>query len=77
MKLSLAQKIAKFFSSASLFQKMMEDSKRYRFTCSCGKETSIWDIGGIRYKAAGKPITGVKCPLCGKFSMQKIYKVDL
>ena len=34
------QKIVKFFSSKSLFQKMMEDSKRYRFTCSCGKETN-------------------------------------
>ena len=76
MKLSLPQKIVKFFSTASLFEKMMEDSKRYRFTCSCGKETSIWDIGGIRYKAAGKPTTGVKCQHCGKFSMQKIYKTE-
>jgi len=61
MKLSIAQKIAKFFSSASLFEKMMEDSKRYRFTCSCGKESSIWDIGGFSYKRAGKTISGVKC----------------
>lgn len=76
MKLSFAQKIAKFFASASLFKKMMEDSKCYRFTCSCGKESSIWDIGGIRYKAVGKPLSGIKCPHCKKFSMHKIYKVD-
>lgn len=76
MKLSIAQKIVKFFSSASLFEKMKEDSKRYRFTCSCGMESSIWDIGGIRYKAVGKPTTGVKCPLCRKFAMRKIYKVE-
>ncbi|MEO6540956.1 MAG: hypothetical protein ABIN74_08210 [Ferruginibacter sp.] len=75
MKLSIAQKIIRFFTSRSLFEKMMEDSMRYRFTCSCGKESSIWDIGGIRYKAAGKPSTGIKCPHCGKFAMQKIYKV--
>jgi hypothetical protein len=77
MKLSIAQKIVKFFSSGSLFQKMMEDSKRYRFTCSCGKESSIWDIGGIRYKASGKPRTWIKCPHCGKFAMQKIYKTEV
>lgn len=76
MKLSIAQKIAKFFSSESLFQKMMEDSRRYRFTCKCGKESSIWDIGGIRYKAAGKPLTGTKCPHCGIFAMRKFYKVE-
>ncbi len=77
MKLSIAQKIIKFFTSASLFEKMMEDSKRYRFTCNCGKESSIWDIGGIRYKAAGKPLTGVTCPHCGKFAMRKIYKTEI
>ncbi len=76
MKLSLAQKITKFFASASLFEKMKADSMLYRFTCACGKETSIWEIGGIRYKAYGKPTTGVKCPHCGKFSMRKIYKVN-
>jgi len=76
MKLSTVQKVAKFFSSRSLFERMMEDSKRYRFTCSCGKESSIWDIGGIRYKASGTPRTGVRCPHCGKFAMQKIYKVN-
>jgi hypothetical protein len=77
MKLSPTQKIVKFFTSASLFEKMMEDSKRYRFTCSnCEKESSIWDIGGIRYKATKKARAGAWCPHCKKFSMQKIYKID-
>ncbi len=75
MKLSTVQKILKFFTSKSLFEKMMADSKQYRFTCSCGTESSIWDIGGIRYKAYGTPKTGVRCPHCGKRSMQKIYKI--
>jgi len=76
MKLSRAQKIIRFFTSRSLFEKMMEDSKRYRFTCSCGKESNIWDIGGIKYKATAGSLTGIKCPHCGKFAMQKIYKVE-
>lgn len=77
MKLSITQKIVKFFFSDSGFKKIMDESKRYRFDCSCGKTSSIWDIGGIRYKAYGKPITLVKCPHCGKIAMQKIYKAEL
>ena len=72
-KLSLAQKLAKMFSSQSAFEKMKEDSQKWRFTCSnCGKESNIWEIGGIRYKARGKPRTGIKCPHCGKFGLQKL-----
>lgn len=55
MKLSPTQKIIKFFTSASLFEKMMEESKRYWFTCgNCSKESSVWEIGGIRYKGTEK-----------------------
>jgi len=75
MKLSLAQKIVKFFTTGPTFEKMMEDSMRYRFTCTCGKETSIWDIGGIRYKAYGNPKTSTRCPHCSKVDMRTIYKV--
>lgn len=77
MKLSTTQKIVKFFSSNTGFEKIMEESKRYRFDCNCGKTSSIWDIGGIRYKAYGRPTTLVKCPHCGKIAMRKIYKAEL
>lgn len=76
MKLSTAQKILRFFTSASLFEKMKADSERYRFDCDCGKTSSIWEIGGIRYKAYGKPTSLVRCPQCGKTAMRKIYKVE-
>ncbi|MFH2143427.1 MAG: hypothetical protein ABIJ97_13460 [Bacteroidota bacterium] len=74
MELSGAQKIVKLFSSATKFEKMMEESKQWKFTCDCGKESSIWDIGGIRAGAKGKPSITVKCPYCNKISMQKIYR---
>ena len=74
MQLSTTQKIVKFFSSPSKFEKIMYESKLYRFDCDCGQTASIWDIGGIRYKAYGKPTTMVKCPHCKKIAMRKIYK---
>lgn len=75
MKLSFTQKVVKFFAPQSAFQKMEAESKLHRFTCPCGRESSIWDIGGIRYKATGNPKTLIKCPHCGKVSKQPIYKV--
>jgi len=34
----------------------------------CGAETSIWEMGGIRYGGAGKRTTRIRCPSCGKAS---------
>jgi len=76
MNLSTAQKLVKFFSSKSTFEKMMEESKLYKFDCDCGKTSSIWEIGGIRYKAIGNPTKLVKCPGCGKAAMRRIYKTE-
>ena len=76
MQLSTSQKIAKWFSSATTFEKMMEESKQWKFDCeSCSTTSSIWDIGGIRYGAKGDPSKMVKCPNCKKIAMRKIYKV--
>ncbi len=74
MNLSTTQKILKLFSSEKMFEKMMTESKRYQFDCNCGKTSYIWEIGGIRYKAYGKPTTLVKCHGCKKIAMRKIYK---
>jgi hypothetical protein len=76
MKLSRAQKMVRLFTSASRFEKIMEESKKYQFTCSCGKTSNIWEIGGVKYKATTGSLTGIRCPHCGKFRMQKIFKVD-
>lgn len=76
MSLSRMQKLIRFFFGAEKFEKMKEDSKRFRFDCDCGKQSSIWEIGGVRYNAKGKPRAMVKCPGCGKISMREIYKVN-
>ena len=77
MKLSSTQKIVKFFSSEAKFIKIMEESKQWRFNCSCGKEFNIWDLGGVRYKSSGNPIIKIRCPNCRKLAVQKIFKVKL
>jgi len=54
-------------------ESMESDSRKWHIQCSCGYEQSIWDIGGIRWKAIGEPRTLRKCPGCGHISWHRIY----
>ncbi len=77
MELSRTQKVTKFFSSATKFEAMKQESMLWVITCSsCKESTSIWDLGGIRYKAKGNPKIGVKCPKCGVKGMSPLTKAE-
>jgi hypothetical protein len=76
LRLSRAQKFIRWFSSKEKFKKMEEESKQWRVICSCGKEMSVWEMGGIRYKAAGNPLIRVRCLYCSKVQMLKLSKTE-
>ena len=40
-------------------------SRSWILRCPCGHETSVWDAGGVRYMAAGRPSRLARCPKCG------------
>lgn len=67
-----------WFMSAKTKAAAEADSRRWGFVCDkCGERSSIWDIGGIKYKAVGESINLVKCPKCGHMGMHKItYQAD-
>lgn len=73
-KLSTAQKIIRFFSSAKFFEKAKADSKRWYFNCECGHEFTIWDIGGVKYKGTGNKKMYVKCPKCKKAAFRQVQR---
>jgi hypothetical protein len=57
---------------------MEEESRRWIATCRhCGQETSIWDLGGIRYGASGKSSTRIRCRGCDEVGWQTFVKRDL
>ena len=65
-RLSIIQRIARFFTSAGTFAAMEAESRAWRAKCpNCGFIRSIWELGGIRYKAAGRPRQLMSCPRCG------------
>ncbi len=45
---------------------MEAESRSWVLVGACGHETSVWDLGGIRYKAAGRPWTMGRCSSCGE-----------
>ena len=61
----MIRKLLRLLTSREKFAKIEDESRDWFWTCqSCGFEFSVWDIGGIRYKASGNPEKLVRCPSC-------------
>src|SRR3954453_962576 len=50
------------------------ESRAWRMRCPCGAETSIWDMGGIRWMAAGSPRRIGRCGQCGRDFVGALYR---
>lgn len=69
------QKIFKSLLPASWAESMEKESREWMMRCeNCGFEKSVWDFGGIRWKAAGNPRRKVFCESCKKLSWHPTYK---
>jgi hypothetical protein len=68
------QKLFKAILPKSMAADMEAESRSWIFQCECGNSTSIWDIGGIRWKSKGNSKAWIKCPHCGKAKMQTLSK---
>jgi len=73
-------RLQRFFTSvfpSSWAASMEAESRQWRVRCqSCGFEQSVWDMGGIRWKASGTKWTWGRCSNCGKRTWYKIYRRD-
>ncbi len=52
------------------------ESREWIVSCpNCGRSASIWELGGVRYKAAskGKRMLG-RCSGCGKLVMARVER---
>lgn len=50
------------------------ESRDWVMRCPCGAETSVWEMGGIRYKAAGNPLRNGRCGTCGNVFVGQVYR---
>lgn len=73
--LSGMQKFIKILASEATFTMMEAESRSWMVKCSnCNHERSVWEMGGIRYKAAGNPRIYRTCPNCGQRNWQIVHK---
>lgn len=56
-------------------ESMEAESRTWMARCRCGFERSLWEAGGIRWKAAGKEHCYLSCPHCGQSHWHTIYKM--
>lgn len=59
------QRLAMAALPKSWRESMERESRAWKMVCPCGRTISIWDAGGIRWKAAGNPVRLARCPQCG------------
>lgn len=72
--MSSIQKFFKTVFPASWAASMEAESRSWMMRCPCGFERSIWDIGGIRWKAKGTKKNYKLCPSCKELNWHTIEK---
>ena len=68
--------IQRFFMKVlprSWAESMRADSLRWTMRCTCGFEQSIWEMGGIRWKATGNSRNLLRCRQCGRRTWHRLY----
>jgi hypothetical protein len=77
MALSRTQRLILRLVPRSWAAAMEADSRAWMVRCdACGHERSIWELGGIRWKAKGSKVTWGRCPACGERGRHTIYRRD-
>ena len=73
--LSGAQRLFQRLTSPELFAAMARDSRHWQAECPhCRADTTnVWEMGGVRYKAAGEPKRRARCPRCGQTGWMRIH----
>ncbi len=57
---------------ANLAADIEAKSRAWKLVCrACGHVTSYWEIGGIRWKAAGNPHKRFRCAACGRVTWHR------
>ena len=73
--MSAVQSFARTILPTSWFDQMRASSERWMIQCTkCAKEQSVWEAGGIRWKAKsiGKRIAA-RCSQCNTLVAARVY----
>lgn len=73
--MSRAQKLFTSIVPQSWKESMEKESREWKVRCKCGYETSVWELGGIRWKAKGNKKRYMVCPSCKASSWMSIVRM--
>jgi len=73
--LSVTQRLLRAILPSGWFQQMEAESRAWIMTCSqCGAEQSVWDAGGVRWKAKGQRMFHARCVSCGRVTAHSVNR---
>lgn len=53
---------------------MEAESREWLSSCDCGATFSVWDAGGVRFKAKGDAVAAMRCPACGTVARRPLAR---
>jgi hypothetical protein len=71
---SVIQRIMMRILPRAWAEDMRADSLNWMLRCSRGHERSVWEAGGIRWRAYGRPRVWTRCPECGQGSWHTFHR---
>lgn len=73
--MSRTQQVLKSILPRRWAEAMEAESRAWMARCEeCRQERSIWDLGGIRWLAAGNPRRRLGCPHCARTTWHMIQR---
>ena len=73
--MSGAQNFMKSILPKSWAEDLEAESRQWMMQCpNCKHEVSVWEMGGIRWKAAGNPRRYAVCLNCMKSGWHQLYR---
>jgi hypothetical protein len=72
---SFPQKLLQAILPRHWAEEMEAESRAWMLRCkTCGLERSVWEMGGVRWKAVGRPSRLAYCAQCGRATWHTLYR---
>ena len=73
--MSFGQQLLRAIVPRRLAEEIETESRSWMVRCNtCELECSVWEVGGVRWKAAGRPSRLVHCPRCGRAPRHTLHR---
>jgi hypothetical protein len=73
--MSFRQKLLQTIVPQHWAEEMETESRSWMLHCNtCGLERSVWETGGVRWKAAGRPSRLMRCPQCARATWHTLHR---